>query len=104
MFSLEPLWDSYWAAPGAGLLVVGVSVTGYTDKESNLKIECQQQNIMKIRDGIPGHGQQEVRRKHHPIFSGSIRVLLACGCSLPIPWLSGVEQQTVQHLPLKTRG
>jgi len=55
-------------------------------------IECQQQNILKIGNKIPGHGPQEVRYRWRP-FSFSERVLLGCGCSIPIPWLPLKEQQ-----------
>ena len=56
-------------------------------------IECQQQDIFKIRDKIPGHGPQKVKRRYRPIWQGSEHVFLACGCSLPIPWLPLKEQK-----------
>ena len=50
-------------------------------------INCQQQDIFKIRDGIPGHGPQEVVN----VCRGRVR--LACGCSLPLTWLPRVERE-----------
>ena len=52
-------------------------------------VKCQQQNIFKLRDGIPGHGPQEVRHVAHG------RVYLACGCSIPLTWLPRVEREAV---------
>lgn len=63
-------------------------------------VECQQRNIFKIRDKIPGHGPREVICRYQPLYNGSEHVLLACGCSIPIPWLPLTEQQAV-HRSLK---
>lgn len=56
------------------------------------KVECQQQNIFKIRDGIPGHGPQRVVARFHPTNE---RVQLECGCSLPLSWLPNLERDDV---------
>ena len=67
-------------------------------------INCQQRDILKIRDRIPGHGLQETRVRYRPLHGGSEYVLLACGCALPIPWLPRKEQQAVlQSVPKLTR-
>jgi len=55
-------------------------------------IDCQQQNIFKIRDKIPGHGPQKVLCRYHHLHNGIELVLLACGCSIPISWLLLKEQ------------
>lgn len=57
-------------------------------------VKCQQQCIFKIRDGVPGHGPQRVvrRLRYH---GNSERVQLECGCTLPISWLKGFEQEGV---------
>ena len=52
-------------------------------------IRCQQQNIFKIRDGIAGHGRQEVVS----VCRGRVR--LACGCSLPLNWLPRIECEVI---------
>jgi hypothetical protein len=59
-------------------------------------VECQQQDIFKIRDGMPGHGPQKVTG----FFVG--RVILACGCTLPVSWLASWEQSAV--LEFQKRG
>jgi len=56
-------------------------------------VECQQQDTFKIRDKIPGHGPQKVCRRSLGV--GSERVLLECGCSLPLTWLTGAEREGV---------
>jgi hypothetical protein len=61
-------------------------------------IKCQQQCIMKIRDGVPGHGPQEVLGRYKRSTSGE-RVALACGCSLPTSWLPKTERNAVLGLP-----
>lgn len=59
------------------------------------KVECQQ-NIFKIRDGIPGHGPQEaLLRFKRCSHSNGERILLGCGCDIPITWLTKKEQTTV---------
>ena len=55
-------------------------------------VECQQQCIFKIRDGIPGHGPQKVLHVHDSY------AYLACGCSIPISWLLGSEQEAIRNL------
>lgn len=54
-------------------------------------VKCQQQNILKIRDGIPGHGPQKVLRRFKS-WNSQERVALACGCSIPIAWLPKIER------------
>lgn len=67
-------------------------------------VDCQQQNILKIRDRIPGHGPQIAKCRYHPLHNGSECVLLACGCVLPVPWLPERERQAVlQNVPKLTR-
>lgn len=56
-----------------------------------MKVVCQQQDILKIRDGIPGHGIQKVRH-----VCRKKDVYLACGCHLPFSWLPKKEQHDVQ--------
>lgn len=69
-------------------------------------IKCQQQDILKIRDRIPGHGRQVVlyRLQH---YSGSERVQLVCGCSLPMSWLPEIEREVassvVPLIPIRPR-
>ena len=58
-------------------------------------IECQQQDIFKIRDHIPGHGLQAIEFTYRPLFSGSRYIKLACGCSIPILRLPKKEQDQV---------
>jgi hypothetical protein len=60
-------------------------------------IGCQQQDIFKIRDGVPGHGPQKVTA----IDRG--RVILECGCSLPISWLASWEQSAVLEFQKRWR-
>lgn len=59
----------------------------------NVIVKCQQQNIHKIRDGIPGHGPQRVLGRYKGISSE--RVQLECGCSLPVLWLPTHEREVV---------
>lgn len=69
-----------------------------------MMVQCQQQSILKIRDRIPGHGPQENRVQYHPLYNGSECVLLACGYTIPIPWLPKKEQQAVlRNVPKLTR-
>ena len=56
-------------------------------------VKCQQQNIFKIRDKIPGHGFQEVLFRYYS--DGNEYIQLACGCTIPISWLLEKEQQAV---------
>jgi len=62
-----------------------------------MKIKCQQHNILKIKDKIPGHGTQEARLLAR--YPG--RVFLACGCNLPISWLPKHERERIkyEHIP-----
>ena len=55
-----------------------------------LKIKCQRTNE-EIRDGVPGHGHQEVTCR----FGKPERVLLTCGCHLPLTWLPTLERLAV---------
>jgi hypothetical protein len=59
-------------------------------------VDCQQQDIFSIRDGVAGHGPQRVTG-----ISGG-RVILACGCTLPISWLPSWERAAV--LEFQKRG
>jgi hypothetical protein len=63
---------------------------------SEVLVKCQQQDIFKIRDGIPGHGNQKalLRFKRHSHGNGE-RVLLGCGCDFPVTWLPTGEQTAV---------
>ncbi len=64
-----------------------------------MTIDCQQQCIFKIRDGVPGHGPQKVIRRLRQ-YGSSERVQLECGCTLPVSWLKGAEQEGVlRELP-----
>ena len=63
-------------------------------------VKCQQQCILKIRDGVPGHGPQEVLRRYKG-QGDKDRVALACGCSLPVSWLPKTERDAVLELPCK---
>lgn len=56
-------------------------------------VNCQQKDIFKIKDGIPGHGPQITLFRFL-----SDRVQLACGCSLPISWLPTAERDVVKGL------
>ncbi len=60
-------------------------------------VTCQQQNIFKIRDRISGHGPQPVLFYYRPLYSGPKHVKLACGCSLPVPWLPKKEQRLLRR-------
>lgn len=63
-------------------------------------INCQQQDILKIKDGIPSHGPQIAKFRYRPLHSGFEYVRLACGCALPISWLPLRERQDVlQNVP-----
>jgi hypothetical protein len=52
-----------------------------------MKIKCQRTSE-EIRDGVPGHGHQEVMFR----FGRPERVMLACGCHLPLTWLPTLER------------
>ncbi len=56
-------------------------------------IECQQKDIFKIRDKIPGHGPQEVRSRYLGVYGEY--VCLECGCSHRIDHLTNVEREGV---------
>lgn len=58
-----------------------------------LKIKCQQQDSYKIRDGIPGHGMQDVVDIDEAF--GKKYILLGCGCSLPLSYLPGRERESL---------
>lgn len=66
--------------------------------------ECPQRNILKIRDKIPGHGPQEAKCLYRPLHNGSIHIMLACGCSVPIWWLPLEEQHTILRNVRKLTG
>ena len=53
-------------------------------------IVCQQRDIFKIRDKIPGHGPQPVVCKF--IHNGFEYVRLKCKCSIPVSWLPRKEK------------
>lgn len=61
-----------------------------------MTIKCQQQDIHKIRDGIPGHGRQEIVEVVRPGEYEPAYVHLRCGCSIPLAWLPRVEQTLVR--------
>lgn len=67
-------------------------------------VKCQQQNILKIRDGIPGHGPQKVGFLYQT-WDGRTYVSLNCGCFLPIAWLSTTKQREVKAgcRPVRTK-
>jgi hypothetical protein len=53
-------------------------------------VKCQRTNE-EIRDGLPGHGHQEVLCR----FGRPERVMLECGCHLPLAWLPTLERLAV---------
>jgi len=55
-----------------------------------MKIKCQRSNE-EIRDGLPGHGHQEVVCR----FGNPERVLLECGCHFLLAWLPTLERLAV---------
>lgn len=56
-----------------------------------MQIPCQQQDSFKIRDGVPGHGLQNVQGQTR---HGDKRwVDLACGCALPVSYLPTHERE-----------
>ncbi len=70
---------------------------------------CQQRNIFKIRDKIPGHGPQKILCRYHHLYNGPELVLLACGCAISRSRLTLKEQNTLQntlreYVLLKKRG
>ena len=56
-----------------------------------LYVNCQQQDIFKIRDGIRGHGPQRVTA----LRKGNAQ--LSCGCSLPVSWMPEWEQVALRN-------
>lgn len=65
-----------------------------------MKIKCQRTNE-EIRDGLPGHGRQEVTCR----FGRPERVMLACGCHLPLTWLPTLERLAVlENVPAPKPG
>lgn len=58
-------------------------------------VKCQQQDIFKIRGGIPGHGLQRPTLRYQGPCSELVR--LECGCSIPVRWLTLVEQMYVRE-------
>ncbi len=53
-------------------------------------VNCQQKDVLKIRDGIPGHGLQEAYGQRDG------RVYLSCLCAFPLGWLPKVERERVK--------
>lgn len=58
-------------------------------------VRCQQQDIFKIRDRIPGHGLQRPTLRYQGPNSELVR--LDCGCSIPVSWLTLIEQMYVRE-------
>ncbi len=58
-----------------------------------MTVGCQQKDIFKIRDGIPGHGPQKAMFRFYSPHGEHVK--LECGCHLPVSWLKLVEQEVV---------
>jgi len=67
-------------------------------------VECQQQDILKIRDKIPGHGPREAVCLYRPFGDGRVDVLLECFCSVPIRWFPLKEQHAILRNVRKLTG
>ena len=57
-----------------------------------MEIACQQKDIFKIRDKVPGHGLQEVIKVDNYIYK---KVILKCGCYVPFSYLPKKEQEMI---------
>jgi hypothetical protein len=56
-------------------------------------VKCQQKDIFKIRDKIPGHGPQEVSHRFLGVYGEY--VYLECGCYHHISHLTNLEREGV---------
>jgi hypothetical protein len=52
-----------------------------------MKVRCQYKH--------GSHGMQDAEFRYIPLHNGSEYVKLACGCSIPIPWLPCFERDAV---------
>ena len=59
-----------------------------------MKINCQQQDIFKIRDGIKEHGLQEVTGEDNYKYRS---IHLACGCNISFSYLPTSEQKAINE-------
>lgn len=57
-------------------------------------IICQQQDIHKIFNRIPGHGLQEIVNIDNYQYKS---IKLSCGCNLPYSYLSDKEKEVVKQ-------
>ncbi len=53
-------------------------------------VMCRQKDVLKIQEGIPGHGLQEA------VGQRNGRIYLKCLCSMPLGWLPLAERGRVQ--------
>ena len=64
-----------------------------------MTVVCQQQEAQLIRQQVPGHGPQQVQARvtlTNGLFPTD-HLRLACGCSLPVRFLSNVERAVLEH-------
>lgn len=66
----------------------------------SVTVTCQQQDIYKIRDGVPGHGPQIVQSLmfHDRPKPSRPYVHLACGCFLPVSYMPRCEADLLREM------